>query len=232
MEEHGLDEDVTFLMEDNTIDPIDCYRHFITDEIIDFMVRETNRYAEQYFQTHEITSRSKFRQWKPTTDQEMLKLGIIIQMGLVQMPKLSHYWSSSQLYGSEIIRNSMSRERFELLLKFWHFSNNDNKNSNQDRLFKLKPLLDLLRARFSSVYIPGSVVTIDETMVPWQGRLSFKQYIPGKAYKYGVQIYKLAATNGFTWNYIIYTGQQDSIAGLGHVQTVVMHLLDDLEGCY
>lgn len=27
------------------------------------------------------------------------------------MPKLSHYWSSSQLYGSEIIRNSMSRER-------------------------------------------------------------------------------------------------------------------------
>ena len=62
MEEHGLDEDVTSLTEDNTIDPIDCYRYFITDEIIDLMVRETNRYAEQYFQTHEITSRSKFRQ--------------------------------------------------------------------------------------------------------------------------------------------------------------------------
>ena len=111
-EEHGLDEDVTSLTEDNIIDPIDCYRHFITDEIIDLVVRETNRYAEQYFQTHETTSRSKFRQWKATTDQEMLKfLGIIIQMGLVQMPKLSHYWSSSKLYGSEIIRNSMSRER-------------------------------------------------------------------------------------------------------------------------
>ena len=122
MEEHGLDEDVTSLTEDNTIDPNDRYRRFITEEIIDLIVRETNRYVEQYFQTHEITSRSKFRQWKPTTDQEMLKfLGIIIQMWLVQTPKLSHYWSSSQLYGSEIIRNSMSRERFELLLKFWHF---------------------------------------------------------------------------------------------------------------
>ena len=204
MEEHGLDEDVTFLTEDNKIDPIDCYRPFITNEIIDLMVRKTNQYAEQYFQTHEITSLSKSRQWKSTTDQEMLKfLGIIIQIGLVQMPKLSHYWSSSQLYGSEIIRNSMSRERFELLLKFWHFSNNSNKNSNQDRLFKLKPLLDLLRARFSLVYIPGSVVTIDETMTPWQGRLLFKQYIPGKAHKYGVKIYKLVATNGYTWNYII-----------------------------
>ena len=34
--------------EDGTINPIDCYRHFITDEVINLMVRETNRYAEQY----------------------------------------------------------------------------------------------------------------------------------------------------------------------------------------
>ena len=233
LEDHGLIEEVTSTSEDNTINPIDCYRHFITDEIIDLMVRETNRYAQQYLQTHEISRRSKFHQWKPTTNEEMLKFfGIIIEMGLVQMPKLKYYWSNSQLYGSEIIQNAMSRERFELLLKFWHFSNNDDKHSNQDRLFKLKPLLNLLKARFSSVYIPGSVITIDETMIPWQGRLLFKQYIPGKAHKYGVKIYKLAATNGYTWNYVIYTGEQDPMAGLGHAQTVVMNLLDGLEGCY
>ena len=126
----------------------------------------------------------------------------------------------------------MSSGRFELLLKFGHFSNNDNKNSNQDRLFKLKPPLDLLRAKFSSVYIPGSVVTIDETMVPWQGRLSFKQYIPGKVHKYGVKIYKLAAANGYNWNFMVYSGKQDPMAGLQHAQTVVMSLLDDLKGYY
>ena len=47
MEDHGLDEEVTCLPEDNTIDPIDCYQHFITDEMIDLMVCETNRCAEQ-----------------------------------------------------------------------------------------------------------------------------------------------------------------------------------------
>ena len=47
LEDHGLVEEVTSTSEDNTIDPIDCYRHFITDEIISLMVRETNRYAEQ-----------------------------------------------------------------------------------------------------------------------------------------------------------------------------------------
>ena len=40
---HGLIEEVTSISEDNTINPIDCYRHFITDEIIDLMVHETNR---------------------------------------------------------------------------------------------------------------------------------------------------------------------------------------------
>lgn len=43
VQEHGLDEDVTSLTADNTINPIDCYRHFITNETIDLMVRETNR---------------------------------------------------------------------------------------------------------------------------------------------------------------------------------------------
>ena len=75
-------------------------------------------------------------------------------------------------------------------------------------------------------------MTIDETMILWRGRLLFKQYIPGKVHKYGVKMYKLAVTNGYTWNSVIYTGQQDPMAGLGHAQTVVMNLLDSLDGCY
>ena len=95
-------------------------------------------------------------------------------------------------------------------------------------LFQLRPLLDLLRARFKSIYVPGSVISMDETMVPWKGRLLFKQYIPGKAHKYGVKIYKLAATNGYTWHFMVYTGKQDPTAGLGYAQTVLIDLVDDL----
>jgi hypothetical protein len=64
LEDHGLIEDIraTSTSEDNTINPIDCYRHFITDEIIDLMVRETNRYAQQYLESHTISRRSMFQQ--------------------------------------------------------------------------------------------------------------------------------------------------------------------------
>lgn len=30
-------------------------------------------------------------------------------------------------------------------------------------------------------------MAVDETMVPLRGRLEFKQYIPGKAHKYGIK---------------------------------------------
>ena len=126
------------------------------------MVRETNRYAEQYLLIHTPSKRSEDLQWEPTTNEDMLKfLGIIIEMGLVQMPKIDYYWSKSQLYGSKIIQNTMSRDKFELLLKFLHFSINEELYTNQGRLAKLNPLLVLLEARFKSVYMPASVVTID-----------------------------------------------------------------------
>jgi len=209
IEDHGIVGSVASTSADGSISPIDCYRHFITDEIISLMVHETNRYAEQYLRRHELSKRSKNLQWRPTTNEEMLKfLGVVLEMGLVQMPKVDYYWSESQLYGSKIIQNTMSRDKFELILKFFHFANNEQLDANQDRLAKLNPLLVLLKDRFMSVYMPGSVVTIDETMIPWRGRLSFRQYIPGKAHKYGVKMYKAADMNGYTWNFMIYTGKK------------------------
>ena len=193
------------------------------------MVRETNRYAEQHAKTQKLSKRSKTLQWKPTTNKEILKfLAVIIEMGLVQVPEVDYYWSKSKLFGSEVIQNTMSRDRFELLLKLYHFPDNQEQHVDQDRLFKLRLLLDLLKARFQSIYISGSIISIDETMVPWKGRLLFKQYIPGKAHKYDVKIYKLAASDGYTWNFMVYTGKQDPTAGLSHAQTVVMDLTNGL----
>jgi Tfp pilus assembly protein FimV len=58
-EDHGIVEEVTPTSEDNTINSIDCYRHFITDEIISLMVHEIKRYAEQHLQTQQLSKRSQ-----------------------------------------------------------------------------------------------------------------------------------------------------------------------------
>lgn len=58
-EDHGIVEEVQTTSEDNTINAIDCYQHFITNEIISLMVHETNRYAEQYLQPRSLANDHK-----------------------------------------------------------------------------------------------------------------------------------------------------------------------------
>ncbi len=53
LKDHGFVEEVTPASED-------CYRHFITDEIIGLIVREANRYAEQYLQLMRLAGGQKF----------------------------------------------------------------------------------------------------------------------------------------------------------------------------
>ena len=92
LEDYGMMGKVPANSEDSTINPIDCYRQFITDEIISRMVHETNRSVEQYVQAQKLTKRSKTLQWKPRTNEEMLKFSsIIIEMGSVKMTEIEYY---------------------------------------------------------------------------------------------------------------------------------------------
>jgi hypothetical protein len=55
----------------------------------------------------------------------------------------------------------MSRNRFQLLLKMGHFSNNEN--LSQDRLQKISPLINMLLEKFQNNVTPKEAVCIDET---------------------------------------------------------------------
>lgn len=61
-DDYAIIKEVTPTSKDNTIYPIDCYRHFIIEEIISLMVRETNRYAEQNLRTQKLSKRSQILQ--------------------------------------------------------------------------------------------------------------------------------------------------------------------------
>ena len=89
---YGMMGKVPANSENSTISPIDCYWYFITDKIISLMVRETNRYTERHLHTQKLTKRSKTLQWRRSTNEEILKfLGIIIDIGLLQMPEIDYY---------------------------------------------------------------------------------------------------------------------------------------------
>ena len=52
-----------------------------------------------------------------------------------------------------------------------HFSDNETSESG-DRLAKIQPLIDMLQKNFQSLFCPEEDAVIDETLVPWRGRLT------------------------------------------------------------
>lgn len=126
-------------------------------------------------------------------------------MGLVKMENLRDYWSKSPLYDIALPRQQMSRNRFEILLAMWHFA--DNTEANGNRLHKIENILNMSIKMFKEAFTPGEEVCIDESVIPFRGRLVFRTYNPRKRHKYGIKIYKLCSGKGYTWNFKVYVGQ-------------------------
>ena len=67
---------------------------------------------------------------------------------------------------------------------------------------------DILSRQFQSNYTPTECVTIDEPMIPFKGRLGFKQYMTDKPTKWGIKAFTLSdATNGYAYRLQVYTGK-------------------------
>lgn len=65
-------------------------------------------------------------------------------------------------------------------------------------------------------------------MIPWRGRLVFRQCNPQKSHKYRIKLYKICTTFGYTYKVKTYAGKSDSTANVRHAQKVVLHLMSDL----
>ncbi|XP_050061687.1 piggyBac transposable element-derived protein 5-like [Aphis gossypii] len=70
---------------DEDIGPMDYFKLFLTDNIIELMVIETNRNAQQFLNTQKITRGSRFSFWQPINKNDMEKfMGLLMWMGLVK----------------------------------------------------------------------------------------------------------------------------------------------------
>ena len=99
--------------------------------------------------------------------------------------------------------------------------------TGHDKLYKLRPFLELVVKRFKESYIPAQRLSIDEGIIGFKGRLSL-QYLPRKPHKWGMKACVLADLgNGYTWGWQLYTGKVDSRGDRGLAHHVVVQLVSD-----
>lgn len=108
-----------------------------------------------------------------------------------------------------------------------HFVNNDEKNSG--KLYKVMPIIRHMQEKFQKFFKPFQKLCIDESLLLWKGRLSFKQYIPSKRHRFGVKLFILCdCETKYVLDFIIYTGtgtEIEMIKDLGLSGSVVMKLM-------
>ena len=86
-----------------------------------------------------ITKHARSEEWKPVTVIKMKKfLGLIFVTGKVRKPKLELYWSTRGIFQTPIFSQTMSRNRFQLIQRYFHFNDNNAEGTNEDRLYKIR----------------------------------------------------------------------------------------------
>ena len=199
---------------------------FFNDEILNVIVRETNRYARQKLVGQALDK------WQDVTLFEIKAfLGVCVVMGVNPLPCTADYWSSDPFLGNEGIQKVMTKNRFENISRFFHFNDSSVEprrgDDGFDRLYKVRPILTHFNVKIQELYKPGKHISVDEGMIGFKGRLSFRQYMLAKPTKYGIKVWIAAdASNGFVINHEVYLGKQPGgvlANSLGY--SVVMELM-------
>lgn len=188
---------------------VDFFESFITPNLMGKIVFETNRYAQQQIISSES---SRLTKWKNTSIDEMyVFLAINMLMARNKKLKVHDYWSTNELLHQNIFGQLMSRDRYLLLLRLIHFCDNSQQIPGE-RLYKIQMVISDVKQNFKDALIPFSNLAIDESLLLWKGRLSFKQYIKSKRHRFGIKLYILCdCETDFILNFSIHTGASDYI---------------------
>ena len=160
-------------------------------------------------------------------------------MGICRLPRLSDYWSTTHPLICPGLPCVMSLVRFQQIFRFLHLNDTDKQvpfgQPGYDPLFKVRKYLDVVTPLLESEYNLHEQLSIDEAMIPFKGRLDFKQYMKDKPIKWGIKVFVLSdATNGYVYRLQIYAGKNNDLAvssasEFGLCSRVVLELLAGLE---
>jgi len=168
-------------------------------ERIDMISFQTNLYGQVY--NHGVNC----------TASEIKKLlGVFIRIGIFKMPAHKPYWSSKCRLSC--VADVISRDRFDELRRYLHFSPNnsvvtDRNDPFYDRFFKIRPLLLGLRNACRN-FQNDQFNDVDEQIVPFKGRHNLKVYMKQKAHKWGFKIYSRNSLSGFTHDFKFHDGSK------------------------
>lgn len=184
----------------NINSPSDAFCLYINAEMIQSVVNYTNDYAK-----------SVDNDFKETNIKEIYKyIGCQLFIGIFQAKteKLDEMWSDE--FGRPFIKKAFTRHRFRCIKRFLRTDNRRERvvATHRKKLDPIRKFWNDFIVNCQKFYKPEVDVTIDEMMIPFRGKCSFKMYLPSKPCKYGIKIFAAVEKNSkYFYNGKIYEGK-------------------------
>lgn len=120
----------------------------------------------------------------------------MIVSGINTVSDREDYWKKDSALHNTMISTAMTRNRFRIVSKYIHFTKPSDIIPH-DKMWKLRPLTDMLSERFLRHFHPEQNLSFDESMIAYFGRHSCKQFIKGKPLRFGYKVWCLNTPSGY-----------------------------------
>lgn len=206
----------------NNKNPVAIFEKFFDQEVMTMIVQYSKLYADQ----------KNKHDFELTVEDLKTFLGILILSGYHTLPRERLYWSFDEDCHVNIVTEAMTRNRFLEIKRFLHFCDNAVAGETSDKMFKVRPLADILMKKFMQWEVFHTELSIDESMVKYFGRHPSKQFIRGKPVRFGYKNWMLASADGYCYSFDIYCGKSQVTGGASEEPLgtrVVKNLLNKLD---
>ncbi|KAJ2948736.1 hypothetical protein O0L34_g7996 [Tuta absoluta] len=177
--------------------PVLLFEEMFDDDVMSLIVNNSLLYAGQ-------NNRHNFE--FNTSDLKRF-LGILILSGYHELPSERSYWSLDEDLGVPLVANCMSRNRFTDIKRNLHFVDNLLAAGTIDKMFKVRPLCDLIQRNSCQWGVFHENLSVDESMIKYFGRHSAKQFIMGKPVRFGYKNWAGTSSDGYCYSFDIYCGK-------------------------
>ena len=129
-------------------------------------------------------------------------------MGYHKLPSWKNYCNIEPDFSVSFISNALPCSHFLQILSNIHV--NDYRSvpkNNSDKLYKLRPHTDHSNMNYMKLYKVSKQVIIDESMILFKERSSFKQYNPMKPIKRGQKLSEMTDMDGYLYKIEVCQGK-------------------------
>ena len=112
-------------------------------------------------------------------------------------------WSKAKAQVLVRLHDLLTCQRFELIGAFLHLVTPEEEASfGNNRLRKLIPFIDPMKAKCLQLYQPVMHLSVDERMVKSKSRSHLVQYMRNKPVKWGFKLWVISDPTGYTLDFI------------------------------